>query len=178
VLVPVTYLEKEDEGTDFTVNRDADESQTIFYKWNTRLSPRSTHPKHLDTAVLTKHNICTGSDNYRTVGLTNVAGCCDKGLSCAVCEDRHLGVVIIMTHEIGHLLVSSHESEYDHPGDNYCIHVMASWSQVSPANRSICSKTFIAKFFKEDLGTCPLDDPQNHYLKPSQMYPGAFGNFV
>jgi hypothetical protein len=108
MFVPVTYLEKEENETDFTVNKQADESQTIFYKWNTRLSPMSTHPKYLDTAVLTKHDICTGSENYRTVGLTNIAGYCDKALSCAVSEDRHLGVDTIMAHEIRHLLVSGY----------------------------------------------------------------------
>jgi hypothetical protein len=118
VLICVTYLEKEEEDTDLTVNRDADEIQTVFYKRSTSLSPMSTY---LNQTVLTllfrlrSTDICTGRDNCRTVGLANVAGCSGKGLSCAICEDTGLSVDTVMAHEIGRLLGSSHDSDDDHP---------------------------------------------------------------
>jgi hypothetical protein len=53
-------------------------------------------------------------------------------------------------------LGADHDSDDDHPPegecpgaiDDYNIHVMASWSQVSPANWSTCSKKFITEFFE------------------------------
>jgi thrombospondin motif-containing protein 7/thrombospondin motif-containing protein 12 len=182
VLVRVIFLEKEEEEFDLIINRDADSTLTSFCEWSTRLNPVVTHPNHHDIAILfTKHDICAGEDDCGTVGLANVAGCCGKDVSCAICEDTGLVVGTVMAHETGHLLGCNHDSDEDNPPAGECpakvgdynIHVMASWSQVSPANWSICSRKFIDEYFDNGLGECLLDEPQDHDFKLPQMPPGV-----
>jgi hypothetical protein len=181
-LVRVIYLEKEEEEIDLTINIDADTTLTSFCKWSTRINPISTHPNHHDIAILvTKHDLCAGSDDCGAVGLANIAGCCQKGQSCAVCEDTGLVVGTIMAHEVGHLLGCEHDSDDDNVAPPECpgavgkndIHVMASWSQVSPANWSTCSREAITHFLQHDLGGCLLEEPQDHDFKFPQMPPGV-----
>jgi hypothetical protein len=181
-LVRVIYLEKEEDEIDLTINRDADETLTSFCKWSTRINPLTSHPNHHDIAILvTKHDICAGADDCGAVGLANIAGCCQKGQSCAICEDTGLVVGTVMAHEVGHLLGSDHDSDDDDVPPPQCsgsvgkydIHVMASWSQVSPANWSTCSREAITEFLEQDMGSCLLDEPQDHDFKFPKMPPGV-----
>jgi hypothetical protein len=77
-------LEREE---DPTINRDLEETLTTFCKCSTRINPITSHPNHQDISVLvTKHYICCGSDDCLAVGLANIAGCCGKSASCAICD--------------------------------------------------------------------------------------------
>ncbi|XP_021941801.1 A disintegrin and metalloproteinase with thrombospondin motifs 7-like isoform X1 [Zootermopsis nevadensis] len=182
VLVRLMYLEKEDEEVGLTINTDADATLTSFCKWSTRKNLAPTHPNHHDISVLvSKHDMCLGPDDCGTSGLADIAGACGPNQSCCICEDKGLVVGTIIAHEIGHLLGADHDSEDDNPPPGECpgavegynIHVMAPWSQVSPASWSTCSKKFIAEFFESGLGTCLLNEPQEHDFKFPEMLPGV-----
>jgi hypothetical protein len=78
------------------------------------------HPSHNYTAdLVTKH------DNYGSVGLDTVAGCCGADQSCANSKDTGLAVFTIVAHEIGHC---SSDSNDDHlpVRQNPCHGIMVS----------------------------------------------------
>ncbi|PSN39708.1 hypothetical protein C0J52_17987 [Blattella germanica] len=180
-LVRVIYLEKEENELDLMINTDAPSTLENFCKWSDSMNFETSHPNHHDIAVLvTKYDICV-KGKCDTAGLAYVAGACQKGLSCAYCEDLGLSLATVMTHEIGHLLGSDHDKEEENlpvgecpaMADDYRIHVMSPWSQLATANWSACSKKFITEFLENDLGKCLLDEPQDHSFKIPEMPPGV-----
>jgi hypothetical protein len=56
-------------------------------------------------------------------------------------------------------LGADRDSDEDHPPEGECpeaidefnVHVMALWSQISPANWSTCSKKYITEFFEQGM---------------------------
>lgn len=158
-VVRIIYLDRTIESLDLDISTDASATLKSFCQWQKQINPDDVnHPHHHDTAVLlTRHDICSGDDgtgnSCNLMGLANLATACNPTASCSINEDAGLLLGITVSHEIGHVLGSSHDSP-DESGcdpqadDDKSYYFMSPYVKMASSVWSPCSRRFVTEFFE------------------------------
>ncbi|XP_060526930.1 A disintegrin and metalloproteinase with thrombospondin motifs 12-like [Cylas formicarius] len=177
-VVRIIYLQKEEEEIDLTINRDAEKTLDSFCNWTQKINLPVESPQHHDIALLlTRYDLCAeGESECGLTGLAYIAGGCTEDQQCAINEDCGLVLAVIVAHEIGHLLGSSHDEEetdcaVQDTDESY--YVMSPYVNLFTIRWSPCSKSMMKAFFDNDLGECFNDLPTSTLYPFSKTLPGV-----
>ena len=180
VIVRIIQLEEKD-PKDLHVSSNASLTMDSFCKWQNQQNPKEDqHPQHHDTAILlTRHDLCS-EENCGLLGLATVAGVCVPAKSCAINEDTGLNLGVVVTHEIGHLMGCSHDTNECMKDEKNFNRIMAPSVQLPSFQWSKCSERNMQELFDSKLGECLNDEPPDSpYKLDDSLLPGTIydGNF-
>ncbi|XP_030832884.1 A disintegrin and metalloproteinase with thrombospondin motifs 7-like, partial [Strongylocentrotus purpuratus] len=101
----------EDQQDDLEISNNADDTLNSFCAWQDTLNPEGDeqHNHHDNAILLTRKDLCRGSDICFTLGLAHVSGMCNRKRSCSINEDNGLAVGFTVAHEMGHNFGMQHD---------------------------------------------------------------------
>ncbi|KAK0072793.1 hypothetical protein PV325_010782, partial [Microctonus aethiopoides] len=184
VLVRIVYLAAEEEEKDLDITPDSERTLDSFAGWAEKINSKYTnHPNHFDVAVLiSRHDFCTPEAACGLKGLAYTAGVCDPIKAAAIAEDSGLLSGIIISHEVGHLVGSTHDvveiNGCPFNDTDGSFFVMAAYVDLYTFRWSVCSRRSITNLMNNGLGDCLINNPKNPPAKFQypNMLPGAMYN--